>query len=301
MALLPPRPNVKEALKILGLSESKDGIKQLFQHIYYDELPAYCLCMTWGIRTDDSRIKVEKDFFGGDSVFIDAEKIELRLDEKGVFNFFTVVRMLDFSYIDESAFQLERFAIDDDEYYSIDVETDGDGNVTIARLESSRELISNIFFKREDLLNLKERLALNLLASKPLNTANIKPSTNKLGIGKTNQAAAEMNARSIKQDGEPIKYQDTPQALPPYLDKTNPNYAHELALAITAWQAVNDMHDPTKTSPTFRSRVAEWLENNGVKVRKDVSNPGYETNNLTSTASNIMAVTNPRRKKIEDK
>ena len=89
------------------------------------------------------------------------------------------------------------------------------------------------------------------------------------------------------------KQEATTEDTAPYLDKNNPNYAPDLALAIQAWLAVNN---DDRKNITFRNKVIHWLEENGYKGRKD-KDKGMENNNLDATAERIATITNPSRKK----
>ncbi|WP_178861680.1 hypothetical protein [Thiomicrorhabdus cannonii] len=81
---------------------------------------------------------------------------------------------------------------------------------------------------------------------------------------------------------------------PAYLDEDSPNYAPDLALAIQAWEAVNNGYG--RAGDTFKNRVIYWLEENHGIGRKN-KQYGTETNNLDSRASQIATVANPNRRK----
>lgn len=91
---------------------------------------------------------------------------------------------------------------------------------------------------------------------------------------------------------EPANYLD--KSIPNYLDESNPNYAPDLALAIEAWQAVNEGYG--RKGDTFKNRAIYWLEESHNIGRKD-RNKGFEKNNLEATAERIATIANPNRRK----
>lgn len=175
MALLPPRPNVKEALKILGLPKGDKGIRQLYQHIAYDGLPAYFKGTLEAIKFDDNRVSYYDGLLGGKSVSVDPPiDIKKPIKEQGVYRVVGDMRIANSNIsVDwdskESCLMVESFILDDEHYRPLKIVVESVYNdedeplfneegeqvraITGYRLQPKKITIKAIYFLREDLLN----------------------------------------------------------------------------------------------------------------------------------------------------
>lgn len=72
--LLPPRPDINDAMSILNIPNSPSGFKQILQHVAYDGLGLFIPVVKDIIKTTDDRI-IKKEILGMDVIQIDSSRI----------------------------------------------------------------------------------------------------------------------------------------------------------------------------------------------------------------------------------
>lgn len=72
--LLPPRPDISDAMSILNIPNSPSGFKQILQHVAYDGLGLFIPVVKDLIKSTDDRI-IKKEILGMEVIEIDSSKI----------------------------------------------------------------------------------------------------------------------------------------------------------------------------------------------------------------------------------
>ena len=73
--LLPPRPDINDAMSILNISNSPSGFRQILQHIAYDGLGLFIPVVKDLIKSTDDRI-IKKEILGMEVIEIDSSRID---------------------------------------------------------------------------------------------------------------------------------------------------------------------------------------------------------------------------------